>query len=162
MVSRIDEDLDFALLAWQDAGRWRVEQLPARTASTLDGLRKAVNAQPVESNPLAMVSVDEDFFVIVRATNRGDEYLLSDASAAEDWSIAEEVMHAIGARIPGEGEEVVVAGSLNLFADFGLHASDIENLCQEIDLYPDEMLATIATTLGFAGQFDAMLEQLPD
>lgn len=162
MVSRIDDDVDFALLAWQDAGRWRVEQLPVRSASTLDGLRKAVNAQPVESNPVAMVSVDEDFFVIVRATTRGDEYLLSDASAAEDWSIAEEVLHAIGGNVPSRDDEVVVAGALSMFADFGLHAHDIQDLCQEPDLYPDEMLATIATSLGFAGQFDAMLEQLPD
>lgn len=162
MVSRIDDDLDFALLAWQDAGRWRVEQLPMRAASSLDGLRKAVNAQPVESNPVAMVSVDEDFFVIVRATSRGEEYLLSDASAAQDWSIAEEVLNAVGASMPSRDDEVVVAGAANMFADFGLTAHDIQEMCQEVDLYPDEMLATIATSLGFAGQFDAMLEQLPD
>ena len=162
MVSRIDDDLDFALLAWQEAGRWQVDQLPTKSASTLDGLLKAVNAQPVEANPIAMISVDEDFFVVVRATSRGDEFLLSDASAAEDWSLAAEVLQAVGGEVPSRNDDVVVAGHLNTFADFGLHSSDIEALCQEVDTYPDEMLATIATALGFAGQFDAMLEQLPD
>lgn len=161
MTTITDDDLDFALVVWREEGRWVVDQLPTRTAASLDLLRKAVHAQAGDEGAMAMVSIAEDFFVLVRAVRGRDTVLLSDATAAEDWPLAREVLREVGMETPvDDSDEVVLAGDSALLADYGVSSTEIVDLCNDVDLYPDEILATIATRLGFADQFDAVLEQI--
>jgi putative tRNA adenosine deaminase-associated protein len=50
------------------------------------------------------------------------------------------------------------AGDLNILADLGFSAMDVAVLCDEDDLFPDEMLEDIADRAGFASQFRSALE----
>lgn len=158
MATGQEEDLDFAVMVWRDNGHWSVDQLSPRVAGTLDGLRKAVNAQASDSGAMAMVSVDEDFFIIVRSFNGREAILLSDASAAEDWPIAQDVLTAL--RINNIDDDTVTAGDPAIFADLGFSSAELIDLCREDDMYPDEILAEVATKLGFADEFDSILEQI--
>ena len=52
-----------------------------------------------------MVSVDEDFFVLVRVKGSTTRVLLSDVTAAEEWELARSVVEFLGLPPPEEDEE---------------------------------------------------------
>jgi putative tRNA adenosine deaminase-associated protein len=158
-----DDALDFALVAWSESGRWQVSQVPPRAAMTLDGFISAARQQGGDTGAVGMVSIDEDFFIIVRTFAGAVRVLISDATAAEDWPLAREVLKRLDEPIPDADadDDIIPAGDMGLLADLGLPADQLEELCCAVDLYPDEMLATIAKRLGFSEQFDAILELLP-
>jgi len=50
-------------------------------------------------------------------------------------------------------EEFEPAGDVRLLEEFGVSAEEIELLCANEDLYPDEQLAAIAERLGIAAMW---------
>ena len=113
---------------------------------------------------LGFVSIAEDFFLAVRILGDDSRFLLSDVTAAHDWPLAREAVERMGLPMP-EGDElddVRPAGDLRIFDDLGVGPDELDLLCGDLDLYPDEMLASVATRIGFGEQFDATLESLPD
>jgi putative tRNA adenosine deaminase-associated protein len=50
-------------------------------------------------------------------------------------------------------EELEPAGDVRLLEEFGISGEDIELLCSNEDLYPDEQLSSIAERLGIAAQW---------
>ena len=100
------------------------------------------------------MSVDEDFFVLVRVAGAHARFLLSDVTAAEDWPLARQVVEELGIDLddldPNNPEP---AGDLSLFADLGLDARQLAAICDDVDAFPDELLDDIATELGFADAF---------
>ena len=57
------------------------------------------------------------------------------------------------------------AGDLDIFADLGVAAMEVSAVCGDLELYPDEMLAQIASRIGFGPQFDGPSggrDRLPD
>ncbi len=153
-------DVDFALAAYREDGRWQVEPLPPRLGVDLDALIAALHQRPGDGGALGLVSVDDDFFVAVRV--RGDELrlLLSDVTAATDWPLARSVLDRLALPLPeGEDEEQVQpAGDLGIFADLGLDAMAMAALCDDLDRYPDETLAAVADRLGFGAEYERALE----
>lgn len=161
----MDENaVDFALAAWREEGRWVVDVLPTRTVDSLDTLVTALRAQPGEGGVLGLVSIAEDFFLAVRVLGDDSRVLLSDVTAAQDWPLAREAVERLGVPMP-EGEELEdmqPAGDLRIFEDLGVSPDELDLLCEDPELYPDEMLAAVANRIGFGDQFDATLESLPD
>lgn len=158
------EALDFAVAVWREEGAWQADALPARTTDSLDTLVAALRAQPGDSGVLGFVSIAEDFFLAVRILGEESRFLLSDVTAAHDWPLAREAVDRMGLPMP-EGDElddVRPAGDLRIFDDLGVGPDELDLLCGDLDLYPDEMLASVATRIGFGEQFDATLESLPD
>ncbi len=152
--------LDFAVAAWREEGTWRAEALPARDGTTIDGLTRSLQALPAESGAIALVSVADDFFLILRVDGTGSRLLLSDAATAHDWPLAAEALDELGLELPDDEdvEEFEPAGDLGLLADLGLPAAELSLLCQDGDKYPDEVLAAVAKQLHFGDQFDALFE----
>jgi putative tRNA adenosine deaminase-associated protein len=166
----VDEDaLDFAVVAWDESGTWHLTQLPTEHVVSLAGLMDAVRRRIGDSGAVGFVSIDEDFFIIIRAVGDHVRLMISDATAAHDWSIARELLEHVEVPLPIadpdavalEDEEITPAGDMALLSDFGFSAQHLAELCSASDLYPDEMLATVARRLGFDEQFDALLELLP-
>ncbi len=60
------DDVDFVVAAYREEGRWQVQPLPTRVADGLEALVASLRPLPSESGSVGMVSVDEDFFVLVR------------------------------------------------------------------------------------------------
>jgi putative tRNA adenosine deaminase-associated protein len=155
--------LDFALCVWREDGRWQVSSLPPRAADSLDTFVHAVRQQPGEGGTLGLVSVADEFFVVVRVNGDAVRYLLSDLNAAYDWPLADEVADALGIEVPEDDEEldeVQPAGDLTLLADFGMDAAELDVLCSDPELYPDEQLGSVAARLGFADQLESTLQSL--
>lgn len=149
--------VDFAVVAYREDDQWRVGPLPPRAAETLDGLVAAVRQQPSEGVALGLCSYGDDFFLVVRPDGPDVRLLLSDASASGDWAVAREVLEAAGSPSEPEpdedDEQVRPAGDLGIFADLGVSPLMLSAICADLELYPDEMVAQIATHIGFGEQF---------
>ena len=60
-----------------------------------------------------------------------------------------------------ELDEPEPIGDFAIVADFGMDAESLELLCTDDEVYPDEIVASIATRLGFMDQVNDLLEEPP-
>jgi putative tRNA adenosine deaminase-associated protein len=151
------DDVDLAVAAYRQDGRWVVEELTLEHCEDVETLADALRRLDGDTGALAMVSVDEDFLVIVRVEGPRTRVLLSDASAAEDWDLAESVLDLLDEIDPDdldERDEDEPVGDLALLADLGVAEDVMEELLDDVDLYPDEVLSDVARLLGFGELFD--------
>jgi putative tRNA adenosine deaminase-associated protein len=112
-----------------------------------------------------MLSVDDEFFVIVRPVPGGASLLLSDATAGLDYDIAADVLDLLHVPIPDEDEvddddEPWPEGDLALLADLGMTEQEMQIVVDDVELYPDEQLALIAQRCGFGDAFAAAVEKV--
>lgn len=146
--------IDFAIVAYLEDGRWQVSSLPKRTAVDLNTLLHSLRQQPGETGTLGLVSIDDDFFLLARAGGHPPRILLSDVTAAAEWPIARQVLeHLELPSFDDEEDELQPAGDLGIVEDLGMGPMDMGMLCDDDDLYPDQMLAEVAARLGFGPEF---------
>jgi putative tRNA adenosine deaminase-associated protein len=120
----------------------------------LDELVEATRRQSGGGGAIGLVSVEDDFFVAVRVLGREVKLLLSDVTAAGESPLAGEVLEALDLPMPGpDDDRAQPAGDLGIFSDLGLQPMELGALCDDMDLYPDQMLDSIAARLGFAEPF---------
>lgn len=151
------EAVDYALAIHRDRGLWLVEDLTDSALVSAHTLVAGLRRFTAEGEALGMVSVDEDFFVLVRVDGVEARVLLSDVTAAEEWELAESVLVFLGLPQPDD-EDDGPAGDLGLLADLGVSAVELGQLIDDIDLYPDDVLGEIAERLGFADEFDEAVD----
>ena len=80
--------VDFAVVAYLEDGCWRAASLASTAARDLDTLVRTLRQQQGDRGALGLVSVDDDFFVLVRVNGIDVRYLLSDVTAATEWPLA--------------------------------------------------------------------------
>jgi putative tRNA adenosine deaminase-associated protein len=148
------EGVDFALVAYREEGVWQVQELAHDMVGDLEGFAHELRRWPGDGGSLGLVSVDEDFFLLVRALGARTKLLLSDITAATDWPIAKEAVEELELPLPDDDDDPAPAGDLSIVADLGMGAMDMGALLDDVDLYPDEMLADIANRLGFGTLYD--------
>lgn len=155
MVASISEveDVDFAVVAYAEEGRWALQDLPESALETVDTIIHELRRYPGDHGAVAMLSVDEDFIVIVRVQGDDARVLLSDVTAATDWALAASVIEYLGLPVEDDDEQAP-AGDLGILADLGLPAIDMGVLLDDYDLYPDEVLSAVARRVGFGEIFD--------
>ena len=143
----------FAVAAFRDGGQWRVEALPPAVLNDLGVLVQALRSQSPEGGPFVVASVDDEFFLIARQDGARTSLLLSDMTASVEYPLAEQVLSRLGEEPPEESEldEVWPIGDLDLFADLGLPEDDMEEILDDVDAYPDEMLDDILDALDVPG-----------
>lgn len=149
--------VDFAVVAYRDEGDWSVAQLPARALDDVDTITRELRRYPGENGALAMISVDEDFVLLVRAQGSLVRVLLSDASASTDWAIARSAVDHLGVHV-GVDDEQAPAGDLAIVADLGFSAAEMGALLDDYDLYPEELLGEVASRIGFGDKFDEIVD----
>ncbi len=156
--SSLESPADFAVAAWHEDGCWQVATLPLVIANDLTALVKTLRAQPTNGGATGLISVAEDFFVIVRVLGHDVRFVLSDVTAATEWAIAGEVLVHLGLPMPDEDDEQQPAGDLGIFADLGIEPMELGAICDDLELYPDEQLEAIAHRLGFGDEFSEVLD----
>lgn len=149
-----------AVVIYREDGAWQAGVLPERLVEDLDGLIAALRQQPGDGGAIALVDVAHEFFVAIRL--RGDDVrlLLSDVTAAVAWDLAREVVERLQVAIPGDDDldDVWPVGDLSIFADLGVDEMELGAVLADVDAYADEMLAVIASRIGFAESFDRALD----
>ncbi len=152
-------EIDFAVAASREEGIWTLSALPPRAATDLDALVRVLAQLPSEVGTIGMVSVEEEFFLIARVTAGQVRLLLSDVGAATESLLARAVLDRLELPPPDDDDDQIQpAGDLGILADLGLVAMELGAICDDVDLYPDELLGDIARRLGFGRAFDEMLD----
>lgn len=149
-------EIDFAVVAYREDGDWSVAELPDRSLDSVDTIAKELRRYPGENGALALISVAEDFALLVRVQGSLVRVLLSDVTAATDWSLARSAVVHIGIHVDVEDDQAP-AGDLAILADMGLSARDMGALLDEDDLFPEEILSEVADSVGFGPKFDELV-----
>jgi putative tRNA adenosine deaminase-associated protein len=149
--------VDFAVVAYLDEGDWNVAELPGRALDDVEMIARELRRYPGENGALAMISVDEDFVLVVRVQGSLVRVLLSDATASTDWALARSAVDTLGVHV-GVDDEQAPAGDLGIVADLGYSAADMGALLDDYDLYPEEVLSEVARQIGFGDKFDEIVE----
>jgi len=154
-VISLTNDLDIAVAAWHEDGRWTLGILP--DANDIGHIISRLKAQQTNGGSIALISIDEEFFILIRVLGAHISLFLSDATAALDYEVAEELLEIADIPLP-EDDESTPIGNLEILADLGINGMEISALCDDGELFPDEQLEAIANRLGFGDQFAELLE----
>ena len=150
------EGVDFVVVAYREEGVWQVDRLADDTAADVETLASELRRWPGDGGALGLVSVDEDFCLLVRVLGARTLVLLSDVTAANDWPVARSALDFFDLPLPDDDDQEP-AGDLGIVADLGLDAMDMGALLDDYELYPDEMLGDIASRLGFGPLYDEIV-----
>ncbi len=145
------EDVDIAVAAWHEDGRWTLDQLP--NAYDLAQIIDRLKGQRTNGGALALIAIDEEFFIVIRVLGAHISMFLSDATCAIDYEVAAEFIELADLPFPDEDDEPLPTGHLDILADLGMNHMEISALCDDGELFPDEQLDAIATRLGFGEEF---------
>lgn len=152
-----DDQVDFAVAAYRTDGAWSVAELKPSLGHDLEQLGQALARFPSEVGVLGMVSVDEDFFVLVRRDATGTRLVLSDVTAVEESDLAGDVADLMDLREIDDDEDPQPGGDLEILADLGISAADLTDLCDDEDAIPEDLLLDLADRLGFADDLETIL-----
>lgn len=151
---------DFSLAAVREDGLWSVVPLPPAAANDFENLLHVLRQQAGDIGAIGLLSFAEDFFVIVRVDGGSVRMLLSDVTAAFDSPFASQMLDQLGLPMPGGDDEddVEPAGDLDLLKDLGVSPLLLAELCDDLDLYPDDVFNQLAEQLGFSEQYEAAMQ----
>lgn len=151
---------DFAVVVYREDDAWEVALLPIALTEDLAGLIHALRQQPSMVGTIGLAAVGDDFFVALRVLADQVLVFLSDVTASVDWPLARQVLEYLELEIPADEDldQVLPAGDMSIFADLGLDEMELGALSGDLDLYPDEMLSSIASRLGFGAAFERAIE----
>ncbi|HEY0717670.1 MAG TPA: tRNA adenosine deaminase-associated protein [Streptosporangiaceae bacterium] len=151
---------DFAVVAYREDDRWEADVLPAVLTEDLSGLIHVLRQQPSVAGTIGFVGVGDDFFIAVRLMGGEDSVFLSDVTAAADWPLAAQVLRMLDIPVPDDEEldQVLPAGDLSIFADLGLEEWELCAIAGNLDLFPDEAVASVAGRLKFREAMERALE----
>jgi putative tRNA adenosine deaminase-associated protein len=150
------DDVDFAVAVYHDDGLWRVVELNPHIGEDVGELSEALARFPSDVGVLGMVSMNDDFFVIVRRSGTQVRVMLSDVTAADEWPLAGGVADMLD--LPSSiADDAQAVGDMEILSDLGVTAFDLGVLCDDDDLYPDDVLLDVADRLGFGVQLEAVL-----
>jgi putative tRNA adenosine deaminase-associated protein len=143
---------DFGVIAWREDDVWRASRL-ANTRD-LGSIMDQLKAQQGDGGSIALISIDEEFFLIARCTGRTMQMMLSDVTYAGEYEVAADVIDALDLPFPEEEDIPQPGGDVDLLADFGISAMELEVMSDDLEMYPEEQITTLAHRLGFGEQFD--------
>lgn len=151
---------DFAVVVYREDETWDAEVLPASFAENLGSLIRALKQQPSLGGTIGLAAVGDDFFVALRVIGSQVSVFLSDLTASVDWPLARQVLEYLDIPIPDDEDldQVLPVGDLSIFADLGIDEMDLGALAGDLDLFPDEVLASIARRLGFGPAMERALD----
>ena len=147
---------DFGVVAWHEDGHWNLARLEQTRdfGAVIDRLKSL----PVNGGALALISIDEDFFIVARLLGTRMQAMISDVVFALDYEVAAELVEILDLPYPEEDDAAQPGGDMELLADLGISAMELEAICDDEELYPDEQIEAIAARLGFGENFSEMIE----
>jgi putative tRNA adenosine deaminase-associated protein len=83
--------------------------------------------------------------------------MLSDVTAVSDWPLASGVAELLDLPDPDDEDDPQPAGDLEIISDLGMPALELGVLCDNDDLYPEDVLRDVADRLGFGDELDAII-----
>ena len=158
MSSQADHNADdFGILAWREDDLWRASRLTI--TRDLGSIMDQLKAQQGDAGSIALIAIDEEFFIIARSTGRTMQMMLSDVTYAVEYEIAADLIDALDLPFPEDDDDPQPGGDIDLLADFGINAMDLEIMSDDLEMYPEEQITSLAHRLGFGEQFDQLYDR---
>ena len=157
-----EDDIDLVVAVYREDGKATAVPMDFDLANDLDELIRQLGRLPGDSGADGYVSVAGEFFVICRVRGRVVEVLLSDATAANDWPIARDVVDYLGEEIPDEEDDPAPVGDLEMFAAAGLRGFELEAIATDYEEDSDELLMQVAQRLKIEDVFERAVEAFDD
>jgi len=148
---------DFGVLAWREDDVWRASRLTI--TRDLGSIMDQLKAQQGDAGSIALIAIDEEFFIIARSTGRTMQMMLSDVTYAVEYEIAADLIDALDLPFPEDDDDPQPGGDIDLLADFGINAMDLEIMSDDLEMYPEEQITSLAHRLGFGEQFDQLYDR---
>ncbi|CAB0675072.1 tRNA adenosine deaminase-associated protein [Corynebacterium diphtheriae] len=117
----------------------------------------AVRTFRAEGAAFAMLSIEDDYFVLVRPTPQGVKLLISDATAATEDDFAADILDELDADQPDPEDTPYAEGDFDILADLGLSEQIMSIITDETDWWASEQLQRIAEELGFDDELEQAL-----
>jgi putative tRNA adenosine deaminase-associated protein len=156
MGAVMSEEVDFAVAAWHEDGRWSLAKLP--NPHDLAHIIDRLKSQRTNGGAIALIAIDEEFFIIIRVLGTHISMFLSDVTCAFDYEVASDFIELADLPFPNEEDEPLPVGHLDILADLGMNHMEISALCDDAELFPEEQLDAIATRLGFGEEFRELID----
>ncbi|MEU3405238.1 tRNA adenosine deaminase-associated protein [Streptomyces sp. NPDC006670] len=147
----------YAVAVLRRGGGWECVRLERTALTGLDEAIGAVREAATEDADavFGFFNADEAFFLIVRPTEAGTDLMLSDTRAAEQHTLAAQVLDVLRVGAPAQGATgPSPAGALGILADAGIGPADMAALLRAGGV-PDEQLRSLAGQAGFGAGFEA-------
>ena len=77
---------DFGIIAWHEDGRWSVAELTH--SRDLSAIMDQLNAQATNGGAIALIAIEEDFFIVARALGSQMQMMISDVTFALESDLA--------------------------------------------------------------------------
>ena len=151
---------DFAVVVYREDDVWEAEVLPAALTTNLEGLIMALRQQPGIGGTIGLAAVWDDFFVALRVLGSHVSVFLSDVTASVDWPLARQALDYLDIPVPEDEDldQVLPVGDMSIFADLGIDEMELGALSGDLDLFPDEVLASLARRIGFGQALERALD----
>ena len=146
---------DIGVVAWHEDGRWSVAEL---ATDDLTEVIDRLKGQRTNGGAVALISIDEDFFIVARALGTSLQMMISDVTFALENDLAADLVDVLDLPFPEEDDESQPGGDIDLLVDLGMNVMEIEALASDPDLFPAEAISAIAHRLGFGPQFDELYD----
>jgi putative tRNA adenosine deaminase-associated protein len=160
-MSEQDPVTGFAVAVVREEGKWRCTAMESSVLRELDAAITELRKMRSTGAVFGLLDVDDQFFLVLRPGPGGVQLFLSDAAAALDYDIAADALDLLRVDPPADDDdEVWPEGALDILADLGMPAPELQVVAGEVDLYPDEQLQIIAQRCGFADEFTKLLDGL--
>ena len=147
---------DLGVIAWHEDGVWNVAQLTH--TRDLGAIMDQLNSQATNGGALALLAVEEDFFIVARKLGSQMQMMISDVTYALESDLAADLIEMLDLPFPEEDDEPQPGGDIDLLSDLGMSAMELEALCDDLELFPDEQIDAIASRIGFGEQFTKLYE----
>lgn len=157
-----EDDVDLVVALYREDGVATAVPMDFDLANDLDELIRQLSRLPGDSGADGWVSVAGEFFVLCRVRGRTVEVLLSDATSANDWPLARDVVDYLGEEVPDEDDDSFPIGDLELYAASGLRGFELEAIATDYDEDSDVLLGVIAKKLKVGAEFDRAAESFDD
>ncbi|GAC58573.1 hypothetical protein GOHSU_43_00170 [Gordonia hirsuta DSM 44140 = NBRC 16056] len=162
-------DIDgYAVAVVREETGWKVTPLSGGALDSLQEAEQQLRELRAAGAVFGLLNVDDEFFIVIRPSPSGARLLLSDATAAVDYDIAEDVLERLHIDVPDLDPDDVddvdpwEEGDVAVLADLGLPDGVMSIIVGDTDLYADEQLGMIAARLGFADELSGVLDDLGD
>ncbi|MCG6568470.1 tRNA adenosine deaminase-associated protein [Tessaracoccus sp. Y36] len=157
-----EDDVDLVVALYREDGKATAVPMDYDLANDFDELIRQLSRLPGDSGADGWVSVAGEFFVLCRVRGRTVEVLLSDATAANDWPLARDVVDYLGEDVPDEDDDSFPLGDLEIYAASGLRGFEMEAIATDYDEDSDVLLGVIAKKLKIGAEFERAVESFDD
>jgi putative tRNA adenosine deaminase-associated protein len=152
-----DAIVDFAVVAFQEDGRWEAVPLPPHVAETLDLFVAALRQQGSDGPTIGLLGIDDDYFVAARLVGPDVRLFLSSRAAGEDDRLAGDVLSRLGGAADEWDSARGPVGDQEIFADLGVGSFDLQVVCERLrtegELGLIDAVEGLAARIGFGEQF---------